>query len=132
MGQHCFPTCWPISSWLSFSLQQKRKLRIYISNTFSPSKAEGDSAGTTGTPGGTPAGDKVASWELRVEGKLLDDVSWGRSCLEGRWPMWVENWAQTPGTSGVVLPEGEGSDCAHALKFVWLSQQFSCRWQTVS
>uniref|UniRef100_A0A8C4MBK9 SWI/SNF related BAF chromatin remodeling complex subunit D2 n=1 Tax=Equus asinus TaxID=9793 RepID=A0A8C4MBK9_EQUAS len=55
--------------------RQKRKLRIYISNTFSPSKAEGDSAGTTGTPGGTPAGDKVASWELRVEGKLLDDPS---------------------------------------------------------
>ncbi|XP_068385579.1 SWI/SNF-related matrix-associated actin-dependent regulator of chromatin subfamily D member 2 isoform X2 [Eschrichtius robustus] len=56
-------------------LTQKRKLRIYISNTFSPSKAEGDSAGTAGTPGGNPAGDKVASWELRVEGKLLDDPS---------------------------------------------------------
>eukprot|EP00070_Physeter_catodon_P014315 XP_023971498.1 SWI/SNF-related matrix-associated actin-dependent regulator of chromatin subfamily D member 2-like [Physeter catodon] len=42
-------------------LTQKRKLRIDISSTFSPSKAEGDSAGT------------VASWELRVEGKLLDD-----------------------------------------------------------
>ena len=26
-----------------------------------------------GPPGGNPAGDKVASWELRVEGKLLDD-----------------------------------------------------------
>uniref|UniRef100_A0A8C0R8K1 SWI/SNF related BAF chromatin remodeling complex subunit D2 n=1 Tax=Canis lupus dingo TaxID=286419 RepID=A0A8C0R8K1_CANLU len=56
-------------------LTQKRKLRIYISNTFSPSKAEGDTAGTAGPPGGTPAGDKVASWELRVEGKLLDDPS---------------------------------------------------------
>ncbi|XP_026937016.1 SWI/SNF-related matrix-associated actin-dependent regulator of chromatin subfamily D member 2 isoform X2 [Sagmatias obliquidens] len=56
-------------------LTQKRKLRIYISNTFSPSKAEGDSAGTAVTPGGNPAGDKVASWELRVEGKLLDDPS---------------------------------------------------------
>ncbi|KAF3817355.1 hypothetical protein GH733_011755 [Mirounga leonina] len=56
-------------------LTQKRKLRIYISNTFSPSKAEGDTAGTTGPPGGTPTGDKVASWELRVEGKLLDDPS---------------------------------------------------------
>ncbi|XP_073654200.1 SWI/SNF-related matrix-associated actin-dependent regulator of chromatin subfamily D member 2 isoform X3 [Tursiops truncatus] len=56
-------------------LTQKRKLRIYISNTFSPSKAEGDSSGTAGTPGGNPAGDKVASWELRVEGKLLDDPS---------------------------------------------------------
>ncbi|XP_021032970.1 SWI/SNF-related matrix-associated actin-dependent regulator of chromatin subfamily D member 2 [Mus caroli] len=56
-------------------LTQKRKLRIYISNTFSPSKADGDNAGTAGTPGGTPAADKVASWELRVEGKLLDDPS---------------------------------------------------------
>nr|XP_030725166.1 LOW QUALITY PROTEIN: SWI/SNF-related matrix-associated actin-dependent regulator of chromatin subfamily D member 2-like [Globicephala melas] len=55
-------------------LTQKRKLRIYISNMFSPSKAEGDSAGTAGSPGGNPAGDKVASWELRVEGKLLDDL----------------------------------------------------------
>ncbi|XP_068932365.1 SWI/SNF-related matrix-associated actin-dependent regulator of chromatin subfamily D member 2 isoform X2 [Petaurus breviceps papuanus] len=58
-------------------LTQKRKLRIYISNTFSPSKPEGEAAGasgaTVGTPGSVPAGDKVASWELRVEGKLLDD-----------------------------------------------------------
>jgi SWI/SNF-related matrix-associated actin-dependent regulator of chromatin subfamily D len=61
---------------LVLPFQQKRKLRIYISNTFSPSKADGDNAGTAGTPGGTPAADKVASWELRVEGKLLDDVSW--------------------------------------------------------
>ena len=54
-------------------LTQKRQLRTDISNTFGPSKAEGDSAGTAGTPGGNPAGDQVASWELRVEGKLLDD-----------------------------------------------------------
>ncbi|XP_069490188.1 SWI/SNF-related matrix-associated actin-dependent regulator of chromatin subfamily D member 2 isoform X2 [Ambystoma mexicanum] len=44
-------------------LTQKRKLRIYISNTFSPGKPEGDET------------EKVASWELRVEGKLLDDAS---------------------------------------------------------
>ncbi|XP_025051284.1 SWI/SNF-related matrix-associated actin-dependent regulator of chromatin subfamily D member 2 isoform X2 [Alligator sinensis] len=42
-------------------LTQKRKLRIYISNTFSPAKEEGD------------GGERVASWELRVEGKLLED-----------------------------------------------------------
>ncbi|XP_055513270.1 SWI/SNF-related matrix-associated actin-dependent regulator of chromatin subfamily D member 2-like [Leucoraja erinacea] len=42
-------------------LMQKRKLRIYISNTFTPAKAEGEE------------GETVASWELRVEGKLLDD-----------------------------------------------------------
>ncbi|XP_072105118.1 SWI/SNF-related matrix-associated actin-dependent regulator of chromatin subfamily D member 2 isoform X2 [Mobula birostris] len=42
-------------------LMQKRKLRIYISNTFTPAKSEGEE------------GETVASWELRVEGKLLDD-----------------------------------------------------------
>nr|XP_014346365.1 PREDICTED: SWI/SNF-related matrix-associated actin-dependent regulator of chromatin subfamily D member 2 isoform X1 [Latimeria chalumnae] len=42
-------------------LTQKRKLRIYISNTFTPAKPDGEE------------GEKVASWELRVEGKLLDD-----------------------------------------------------------
>lgn len=51
--------------------QQKRKLRIYISNTFTPAKEEGE------------GGERVASWELRVEGKLLEDVriqqGWGRS-----------------------------------------------------
>ncbi|MBN3276159.1 SMRD2 regulator, partial [Polyodon spathula] len=42
-------------------ITQKRKLRIYISNTYTPAKPEGDEA------------EKVASWELRVEGKLLED-----------------------------------------------------------
>ncbi|KAG7265415.1 hypothetical protein CRUP_005603 [Coryphaenoides rupestris] len=41
--------------------RQKRKLRIYISNTFTPAKPEGEEA------------EKVASWELRVEGKLLEE-----------------------------------------------------------
>ena len=35
-------------------LTQKRKLQIYISNMFGPSKAEGDNAGTAGTPRGKP------------------------------------------------------------------------------
>uniref|UniRef100_A0A671PP02 SWI/SNF-related matrix-associated actin-dependent regulator of chromatin subfamily D member 2-like n=1 Tax=Sinocyclocheilus anshuiensis TaxID=1608454 RepID=A0A671PP02_9TELE len=42
-------------------ITQKRKLRIYISNTYMPGKPEGEEA------------EKVASWELRVEGKLLED-----------------------------------------------------------
>lgn len=47
-----------------FCSQQKRKLRLYISNTFNPAKPDAeDSDGS------------IASWELRVEGKLLDDVS---------------------------------------------------------
>lgn len=43
--------------------QQKRKLRIYISNTYTPCKPEGEET------------EKVSSWELRVEGKLLEEVS---------------------------------------------------------
>uniref|UniRef100_A0A8C7XGY5 SWI/SNF related BAF chromatin remodeling complex subunit D2 n=1 Tax=Oryzias sinensis TaxID=183150 RepID=A0A8C7XGY5_9TELE len=43
-------------------IMQKRKLRIYISNTFTPSKPEGEES------------EKVSSWELRVEGKLLEEV----------------------------------------------------------
>nr|CAD7401826.1 unnamed protein product [Timema cristinae] len=43
-------------------MKQKRKLRIFISNTFYPAKepAEGEEG-------------SVASWELRVEGRLLED-----------------------------------------------------------
>ncbi len=52
-----------MNSFFSY-LKQKRKLRLYISNTFNPAKPDAeDSEGS------------IASWELRVEGKLLDDVS---------------------------------------------------------
>lgn len=46
------------------SQQQKRKLRLYISNTFNPARPDADDSDGS-----------IASWELRVEGKLLDDVS---------------------------------------------------------
>ncbi len=45
-------------------VQQKRKLRIFISNTFNPAKPDAEDGEGT-----------VASWELRVEGRLLEDVS---------------------------------------------------------
>lgn len=45
-------------------MKQKRKLRIFISNTFYPGKEAGE-AGEEGS---------VASWELRVEGRLLEDA----------------------------------------------------------
>lgn len=47
-----------------FLSQQKRKLRIFISNTFNPAKSDAEDGEGT-----------VASWELRVEGRLLEDVS---------------------------------------------------------
>lgn len=58
--------------------QQKRKLRLYISNTFNPAKPDADDSD-----------DSIASWELRVEGKLLDDVS-NNSVLKMYWePMCI-------------------------------------------
>ncbi|KAG4079160.1 hypothetical protein HA402_001131 [Bradysia odoriphaga] len=56
-----------IQEALKRPMKQKRKLRIFISNTFYPSKepAEGTDAAAEGT---------VASWELRVEGRLLEDT----------------------------------------------------------
>ncbi|TRY97631.1 hypothetical protein DNTS_035462 [Danionella cerebrum] len=51
-----------IQEALKRPMKQKRKLRLYISNTFNPAKPDTeDSEGT------------IACWELRVEGKLLDD-----------------------------------------------------------
>lgn len=43
-------------------MKQKRKLRIFISNTFYPAKEPGENEEGT-----------IASWELRVEGRLLED-----------------------------------------------------------
>ncbi|KAI4461438.1 swi/snf-related matrix-associated actin-dependent regulator of chromatin subfamily d [Holotrichia oblita] len=57
-----------IQEALKRPMKQKRKLRIFISNTFYPSKepqADGpEGPGQEGT---------VASWELRVEGRLLEE-----------------------------------------------------------
>uniref|UniRef100_A0A1B6C299 DM2 domain-containing protein n=1 Tax=Clastoptera arizonana TaxID=38151 RepID=A0A1B6C299_9HEMI len=53
-----------IQEALKRPMKQKRKLRIFISNTFYPAKeaSEGCEDGS------------VASWELRVEGRLLEDT----------------------------------------------------------
>ncbi|XP_062569941.1 SWI/SNF-related matrix-associated actin-dependent regulator of chromatin subfamily D member 1-like isoform X3 [Saccostrea cucullata] len=53
-----------IQEALKRPMKQKRKLRIFISNTFYPAKAEGEDGDET-----------VASWELRVEGRLLEDAA---------------------------------------------------------
>jgi len=53
-----------IQEALKRPLKQKRKLRIFLSNTYFPAKeaAEGETDGSG------------SSWELRVEGKLLDET----------------------------------------------------------
>lgn len=53
-----------IQEALKRPMKQKRKLRIFISNTFSPGK-----------PDGEDGEESVSSWELRVEGRLLDDAA---------------------------------------------------------
>ncbi|CAO1311855.1 unnamed protein product [Diamesa serratosioi] len=54
-----------IQEALKRPMKQKRKLRIFISNTFYPAKEP-----TEANEGGEGS---VASWELRVEGRLLED-----------------------------------------------------------
>jgi SWI/SNF-related matrix-associated actin-dependent regulator of chromatin subfamily D len=50
-------------------MKVKKKLRIFISNTFYPARGEGGAAGGEGTSDDAT----VASRELRVEGRLLED-----------------------------------------------------------
>ena len=52
-----------IQEALKRPMKQKRKLRIFISNTFFPGKPEGEATEEISVP----------SWELRVEGRLLED-----------------------------------------------------------
>ncbi|XP_039296996.1 brahma-associated protein of 60 kDa isoform X2 [Nilaparvata lugens] len=62
-----------IQEALKRPMKQKRKLRIFISNTFYPAKEAGGGVGGDG--GGAPQEEgSVASWELRVEGRLLEDA----------------------------------------------------------
>ncbi|KZS00869.1 SWI/SNF-related matrix-associated actin-dependent regulator of chromatin subfamily D member [Daphnia magna] len=58
----------PQKEALKRPMKQKRKLRIFISNTFYPARE-------VDTPDDVAGGSGVASWELRVEGRLLDDAA---------------------------------------------------------
>ncbi|XP_078573265.1 SWI/SNF-related matrix-associated actin-dependent regulator of chromatin subfamily D member 1-like isoform X1 [Branchiostoma floridae x Branchiostoma japonicum] len=53
-----------IQEALKRPMKQKRKLRVFLSNTFYPAKPDAEGQEDDGN---------VASWELRVEGRLLDD-----------------------------------------------------------
>ncbi|XP_059169572.1 SWI/SNF-related matrix-associated actin-dependent regulator of chromatin subfamily D member 1-like isoform X1 [Physella acuta] len=57
-----------IQEVLKRPMKQKRKLRIFISNTFFPPKEVEDGE------------ESVPSWELRVEGRLLEDAASARLC----------------------------------------------------
>ncbi|MCP9259638.1 SWI/SNF-related matrix-associated actin-dependent regulator of chromatin subfamily D member 2 [Dirofilaria immitis] len=62
-----------IQEALKRPIKVKRRLRIYISHTFIPGK-EPEREGEEGT---------VPMWELRVEGRLLDEPSTGTSTVGG-------------------------------------------------
>jgi len=75
-----------IQEALKRPMKQKRKLRIFISNTAFPAKdpaaeaaaAAANASGDGGTPVPPPpaTGEQqqtTASWELRVEGRVIDD-----------------------------------------------------------
>ncbi len=51
-------------SFIVFTMQQKRKLRVFISNTYYPGKPDAEEEDAN-----------LPSWELRVEGRLLEDVT---------------------------------------------------------
>ena len=57
-------------------MKQKRKLRIFISNTSFPAAKEAQ-PGPDGTPQddgtGNSSGGATTAWELRVEGRLIDE-----------------------------------------------------------
>lgn len=57
-----------IQEALKRPMKHKRKLRIFISNTFFP-----------GRPDGEAGEESVPSWELRVEGRLIEDQNTPRS-----------------------------------------------------
>ncbi|XP_003741941.1 SWI/SNF-related matrix-associated actin-dependent regulator of chromatin subfamily D member 1 [Galendromus occidentalis] len=62
-----------IQESLKRPMKQKRKLRIFISNTFFP----GQNANEAPADGAPPQAETVPSWELRVEGRLLEDTKEG-------------------------------------------------------
>ncbi|XP_053678285.1 brahma-associated protein of 60 kDa-like [Anopheles nili] len=65
-----------IQEALKRPMKQKRKLRIFISNTFYPGRDASEGGPSGMDPCQPMAGDGlVASWELRVEGRLLEDTS---------------------------------------------------------
>jgi len=74
-------------------MKQKRKLRIFISNTAFPAKDEAGGAAAT-TPANPPAqnaqdsstpaqsdGPATTCWELRVEGRLIDEDKKVKKCI---------------------------------------------------
>ncbi|XP_037561860.1 brahma-associated protein of 60 kDa-like [Dermacentor silvarum] len=66
-----------IQEALKRPMKQKRKLRIFISNTFYPGKLCGVDVD------GVDEGGTVPSWELRVEGRLLEEQPKGESAARG-------------------------------------------------
>merc|ERR1719383_1144542 len=59
-----------IQEALKRPMKQKKKLRIFISNTTFPAKEGAE----TGSADDNTAGGATTAWELRVEGRLIDEI----------------------------------------------------------
>ena len=59
-----------IQEALKRPMKQKRKLRIFISNTAFPAKEASENEGVGAN---SSAEASTASWELRVEGRVIDE-----------------------------------------------------------
>lgn len=66
-----------IQESLKRPMKQKRKLRIFISNTYFPGSGAPGDPSDGGSGGPAPQDGAVPSWELRVEGRLLEDAKEG-------------------------------------------------------
>ncbi|KAK7881704.1 hypothetical protein WMY93_030113 [Mugilogobius chulae] len=73
-----------IQEALKRPMKQKRKLRLYISNTFNPARPDADDSDGS-----------IASWELRVEGKLLDDPGKQKKKFSPSSRAWSLSWTKT-------------------------------------
>ena len=62
-----------IQEALKRPMKQKRKLRIFISNTSFPAAKEGPDGAPQEDGSGASAGGATTAWELRVEGRLIDE-----------------------------------------------------------
>jgi len=78
-----------IQEALKRPMKQKRKLRIFISNTTFPAKEGAE----TGSADDNTAGGATTAWELRVEGRLIDEIENPTTAA-----------AATPKTGGKVDP----------------------------
>ena len=98
-----------IQEALKRPMKQKRKLRIFISNTAFPAKEASENEGVGAN---SSAEASTASWELRVEGRVIDEdkkvsASWTYITVES-YPCKI-SWRITSYDFRLTLPRASAS-----------------------